>query len=96
MEDLLTRTKAKAKLPRLYSVVLLNDDFTPADFVARLLVEMFAKTTEEAISLAMEVHRKGRGIAGTYTRDIAETKVSRAVDAARAAGHPLLLDMQEG
>ena len=94
MEDLLTKERADVKLPRRYNVVMLNDDFTPVDFVVEVLTRLFDKTFDEAAALAFEVHRGGRGIAGTYTRDIAETKQARAMDFAKSEEHPFRMEVQ--
>lgn len=94
MEDLLTREKRKVETPRTFNVVMLNDDYTPIDFVVYVLVEIFGKTMDEAVQLAVQVHQKGKGIAGTYTRDIAETKVSHAMDLAKENDHPFRLEVQ--
>jgi ATP-dependent Clp protease adaptor protein ClpS len=72
-----------------YSVVLHNDDYTTMEFVVQVLVEFFAKTETEATRIMLEVHHKGRGVAATYTRDIAETKAEMVESHARAHGHPL-------
>ena len=95
MEDLLTREKMKVEVPKRYNVVMINDDFTPMDFVIDILIALFGKTLEEAFALTLEVHNKGRGIAGTYTRDIAETKMARAMDIAKAEEHPFRLEVQQ-
>ena len=95
MEDLLTREKMKVEVPKRYNVVMINDDFTPMDFVIDILIALFGKTLEEAFALTLEVHNKGRGIAGTYTRDIAETKVAQAMDLAKAEEHPFRVETQQ-
>ncbi|WP_298841906.1 ATP-dependent Clp protease adaptor ClpS [uncultured Salinicola sp.] len=94
MEDLLTKEKTRVDVPRNYNVVMINDDFTPMDFVVDILVGVFGKTLNEALALTLEVHNKGRGIAGTYTRDIAETKVTKAMDMAKAEEHPFRVEVQ--
>ena len=94
MEDLLTKEKTRVDAPRNYNVVMINDDFTPMDFVVDILVGVFGKTLNEALALTLEVHNKGRGIAGTYTRDIAETKVMKAMDMAKAEEHPFRVEVQ--
>ena len=90
--DLLDREKEKHKVkpPSKYKVVFHNDDFTPMDFVVIALVAIFRKSTEEAFGIMMNVHEKGRGIAGgPYSKEIAETKVVKVMDFARQNGHPL-------
>ena len=84
-----TVTKTKIKPISLYQVLLLNDDYTPMDFVVQVLVQLFNKSEAEAEEICMNVHRNGRGVAGVYTKEIAETKASEVVRAARAHGHPL-------
>ena len=84
-----TKTVTKVQRPKKYHVILLNDDFTPMDFVTRILKDVFFKTMQESIEIMLEVHHNGRGIAGTYTREIAETQSSTAMDIAAEHGHPL-------
>lgn len=80
----------KPKRPRNFHVILLNDDFTPMDFVVMILMKLFQKNMEEAMSIMLDVHQKGKGVAGTYTLEIAETKAMEVIDAARRSEHPLL------
>ena len=88
--DLLERESTKVQPPKLYNVVLNNDDYTPMDFVVIALVVIFRKSTDEAFKIMMNVHEKGRGIAGgPYSKEIAETKVTNVMDFARQNGHPL-------
>lgn len=84
-----TATVTKLKVPSLYKVVLLNDDFTPMDFVIQVLMEIFNKNATEAHSLTMDVHDKGRGIAGTYSKEVAEQKVYESNSVAKNYKHPL-------
>ena len=77
------------KPPAMHQVVLLNDDFTPMEFVVLVLQEFFNKDREAATSIMLKVHMEGRGICGVYPKDIAQTKVEHVMEAARAAGHPL-------
>lgn len=77
------------KPPAMHQVVLLNDDFTPMEFVVLVLQEFFNKDRETATSIMLKVHMEGRGICGVYTRDIAQTKVEQVMEAARSSGHPL-------
>lgn len=90
-----TKTKQKAKRPSMYNVILLNDDFTPMDFVTQLLVELFDKSYEAAMSIMLEVHKSGRGIAGTYSKEIANEKSSDANRAASYHGYPLRTIVEE-
>ena len=94
MEDLLTKEKIRVDAPRNYNVVMINDDFTPMEFVIEILIGIFGKTVEDALALTFEVHNTGKGIAGTYTRDIAETKVTEAMDLAKSEEHPLRVEVQ--
>jgi ATP-dependent Clp protease adaptor protein ClpS len=93
MSDLTTkpRTRPKARLerPRLYKVILLNDDFTPRDFVVVVLKAEFRMSQEEAHRVMITAHRKGVCVVAVFARDIAETKAARATDMARAKGYPL-------
>lgn len=81
----------KTKRPRLWKVVLHNDDFTTMEFVVEILTAHFHKTMAEANHVMLQVHRKGRGVAGVYTRDVAETKVAIVTREARENGMPLKL-----
>lgn len=81
--------RTQAKKPPLYKVVMLNDDYTPMEFVVEVLKSVFNRTQEEAFRLMMEVHNRGSAVAGVYTRDIAETKAEIAVTYARLEEHPL-------
>jgi ATP-dependent Clp protease adaptor protein ClpS len=83
------RVRSETKEPALYSVVLLNDDYTPMDFVVDVLETLFHKSPAEAYRVMMQVHREGRGLAGVYPWEVAETKVDATVTRARDAGHPL-------
>ena len=81
----------KVKPPSKYQVVLYNDDYTPMELVAALLIKIFRHSDKNAWKITLDVHEKGRGIAGgPYSKEIAETKASQAVDIARHAGYPLL------
>ncbi len=83
------RVRGETKEPEQFSVVLLNDDYTPMDFVVEVLETLFQKSPAEAYRTMMQVHREGRGLAGVYPWDIAETKVDALLARARDAGHPL-------
>lgn len=87
--DLGVETKIKLKQPTLYKVLLLNDDFTPLDFVIEILKTIFQKSHSEAYKLAQEVHEKGKGLAGVYTKEIAEQKVSDVLTISDHYSHPL-------
>lgn len=89
------KTKVVAEKPSLYKVFLLNDDFTPMEFVVKVLEAFFNKNREEATRIMMHVHKKGVGLCGVYTYEVAETKVAMVMDAARAAQHPLQCTMEK-
>ncbi len=80
--------------PRKYSVVFHNDDFTTMDFVVKVLKEVFFKSEMEAVTIMMDVHKKGKGIVGSYSYDIALTKKDRATKMAREEGFPLRISIQ--
>ncbi|OQB04812.1 MAG: ATP-dependent Clp protease adapter protein ClpS [Spirochaetes bacterium ADurb.Bin215] len=80
--------------PELFRVVLLNDDFTTKDFVVAVLIAIFHKKQEEAVVIMEDVHRKGRGVVGTYTHDIAATRCLQVHEAARSSGFPLRCVME--
>jgi ATP-dependent Clp protease adaptor protein ClpS len=92
---LLTRTRPQTKKPSMYRVLLLNDDFTPMEFVIHILEKFFGKNQQEAAEIMMHVHRKGVGICGTYTFEIAETKVNTVMDYARKNEHPLQCTLEK-
>ncbi|MBK1643302.1 ATP-dependent Clp protease adapter ClpS [Thiocapsa imhoffii] len=96
-ESGLTVQEAKPKLrrPPLFKVLLLNDDYTPMEFVVLVLETFFGMNREKATQIMLHVHTRGRGICGVYTKDIAETKVSQVNDFARSHQHPLLCTMEE-
>jgi ATP-dependent Clp protease adaptor protein ClpS len=85
----LATKKAVAKLPPLYKVLLLNDDYTPMDFVVKVLEQIFHLGREQATLVMLKVHNEGVGVAGVYPRDVAETKVSQVLAYARSHQHPL-------
>lgn len=83
------RARPKLERPRLYRVLLLNDDYTPMEYVVTVLEQFFAKPREEAVHIMLHVHQKGLGVCGVYTREIAETKVLQVMEHAREHRHPL-------
>jgi ATP-dependent Clp protease adaptor protein ClpS len=87
--DVKERPRSKTKEPELYNVVLLNDDYTPMQFVVDVLETLFQRSPAEAYRIMMQVHMNGRGLAGVYPWDVAETKVESLQSLAREAGHPL-------
>ncbi len=86
--------RPKVKRPPLYNVVLLNDDFTPMEFVVHILEYFFAMPRDNAVRVMLKVHTEGKGVCGTYSREIAETKVSQVNDYSRENHHPLLCVME--
>lgn len=87
--------RPKLKRPPLYKVILLNDDYTPMEFVVHVLEYFFHMNREKATQIMLHVHTRGVGICGVFTKDVAETKVSQVNDYARNNQHPLLCDMEE-
>ncbi len=87
--------KAKVKPPPLYKVMLLNDDYTPMDFVVVVLQTVFAMSREKATQVMLQVHREGMGVCGTYTREVASAKVEQVINIARKHQHPLQCTMEE-
>lgn len=92
---LLERQEVRTKPPPLYQVLLLNDDFTPMEFVVVVLQKFFMMDLEKATQVMLRVHREGRGVCGVYTRDIAATKVELVSSFARMHQHPLQCVMEE-
>ncbi|GAB3119890.1 ATP-dependent Clp protease adapter ClpS [Novispirillum itersonii] len=84
-----TRTRPKTKKPSMYKVLMLNDDYTPMEFVVHVLERFFNKDREEATEIMLHVHQRGVGICGVYTYEVAETKVTLVMDLARQHQHPL-------
>jgi ATP-dependent Clp protease adaptor protein ClpS len=89
------RVERQIKEPSLYSVVLLNDDYTPMQFVVDVLESVFQKAPAEAYRIMMQVHLNGQGVAGTYPWEVAETKVDAVLSRAQEAGHPLQATIQD-
>jgi ATP-dependent Clp protease adaptor protein ClpS len=85
------KDRPKSATPRRYRVIFHNDDYTTMEFVVDALIRFFHKSQAEATHIMLTVHKKGSGVAGTYTRDVAETKVEQVMDHAREAGMPLLV-----
>ena len=88
-------TKPVTKKPSLYKVILLNDDYTPMEFVIYVIEEIFNKNHEEAIKIMLHVHQKGIGICGIYTYEVAETKSNAVIDLAKSNQHPLLCTIEK-
>lgn len=87
--------KPEVARPPLYSVILLNDDYTPMDFVVDVLVQYFTMNLEQATQVMLHVHTRGRGVCGVFTREVAETKVAQVNEYARLNQHPLLCTMEK-
>jgi len=92
---LVTKTRPKTKKPSLYKVLLLNDDYTPMEFVVHVLERFFNKGREDATRIMLHVHHKGVGICGVYTYEVAETKVTQVTDFSRQHQHPLQCTMEK-
>jgi ATP-dependent Clp protease adaptor protein ClpS len=92
---IVTKTEPKTKRPSLYKVLLLNDDYTPMDFVVYVLERFFNKGHDEANRIMMHVHQKGVGVCGVYTYEVAETKVAQVTNFSRQHQHPLQCTMEK-
>ena len=90
-----TKAKPKTKKPSMYKVIMLNDDYTPMEFVVMILQDVFRKTQDEATQIMLNVHKRGVGVCGVYTYEIAETKVVQVMDIARKNQHPLQLQLEK-
>jgi ATP-dependent Clp protease adaptor protein ClpS len=90
----LERVAQKTEPPRLYKVLMLNDDFTPMEFVVMVLQEFFRHDLDTATQIMLKIHHDGRGVCGVFTKDVAATKVELVLAAARRAGHPLQCIME--
>lgn len=89
------KTRTKTRKPAMYKVLLLNDDFTPMEFVIHVLERFFSKTKDEATEIMLHVHRRGVGLCGVFTYEVAETKVMQVMDFARANEQPLQCTMEK-
>jgi ATP-dependent Clp protease adaptor protein ClpS len=92
---LVAEPKARLKRPSFYRVVLLNDDYTPMDFVVKVLENVFNKEHTDAVSIMLDVHKKGAGTCGVFTKDVAETKIDQTMYLARQHEHPLQCVMEK-
>jgi ATP-dependent Clp protease adaptor protein ClpS len=90
-----TKTVTRTKKPSLYRVLILNDDYTPMEFVVYVLERFFNKTREEATTIMLHVHQNGVGVCGIFTYEVAETKVAQVLDLARRSEHPLQCTMEK-
>lgn len=91
----ITKTRVKTQKPSMYKVLLLNDDYTPMEFVVHVLETFFNKSVEDAHRIMLHVHQKGVGICGVYTFEVAETKVTQVMDYARQNNHPLQCTLEK-
>ncbi len=92
--DVVPEEKTKVKKPRRFKVIFHNDDFTTMEFVVHVLETIFHKSPAEAAQIMLRVHNDGAGVAGVYTREVAETKVETTIAVARREGHPLMVTME--
>ena len=90
-----TKTRVRTKKPSMYRVLILNDDYTPMEFVVLILERFFNKSREQATRIMLHVHQKGVGVCGVYTYEVAETKVAQVMDMARRNEHPLQCTMEK-
>lgn len=93
--DLAVKTRPKTQRPPMYKVLLLNDDFTPMEFVVHILERLFGMTHGQAIEIMLTVHRKGIAVVGVFSHEIAETKVAQVMELARRQQHPLQCTMEK-
>ncbi|MDH3231204.1 MAG: ATP-dependent Clp protease adapter ClpS [Alphaproteobacteria bacterium] len=89
------KAKPKTKKPSMYKVLLLNDDYTPMEFVVHILERFFGKSTEEAKRIMLHVHRRGVGVCGVYTYEVAETRVKQVMDFSQRHQHPLQCTLEK-
>ncbi len=93
--DVIVKTKTKTKTPSMYKVLLLNDDYTPMEFVVHVLEKYFAKNRADATRIMLHVHQRGVGVCGVFTYEVAETKVTQVIDYARRHQHPLQCTLEK-
>ena len=89
------KAKPKPKKPSMYKVLMLNDDYTPMEFVVHILEKFFSKSREDAVEVMLHVHRHGVGICGVFTYEVAETKVAQVIEFSRRHQHPLQCTMEK-
>ena len=94
-KGLLLDTKPKTKKPSMYNVLLMNDDYTPMEFVVEMLQTYFSKSQEQATEIMLHIHQKGLGVCGLYTFEIAESKAAQVLDKARKNQHPLQIKLEK-
>ncbi len=92
---LVVDSKPKTRKPSMYRVIMLNDDYTPMEFVVMVLERFFSKSNDEAIKIMLHVHQKGVGVCGVYTYEVAETKVNQVMDLAKEHQHPLQCTLEK-
>jgi ATP-dependent Clp protease adaptor protein ClpS len=92
--DLLEKDEVKAKRPSMWNIVFYNDDYTPIDFVVFVVTKIFHRSTEDALALTLAVHTQGKGIAGTYTFEVAEQKQCEVLLMAKIEEHPLRVEVE--
>jgi ATP-dependent Clp protease adaptor protein ClpS len=90
-----TKTRPKTKKPAMYRVIMLNDDYTPMEFVVMVLQHFFRKSHDDATQIMMHVHQRGVGVCGVYTYEVAETKATQVMELARKNQHPLQLQIEK-
>lgn len=95
LDVVVEQAKPRLQPPPMYKVVMINDDFTPMEFVVQVLQSFFSHTREQAVQIMLQVHQSGRGVAGIYPAEIAETKVAQVNAFARKHQHPLLTVMEK-
>lgn len=93
--DTVVKERVRTQKPKMYRVILLNDDFTSMDFVVQILEVIFFKSPAEATQIMLQVHKQGRGVAGIFTKQIAEAKIEQVHQLAQREGFPLKCDMEE-
>ncbi|HEX9791019.1 MAG TPA: ATP-dependent Clp protease adapter ClpS [Kiloniellales bacterium] len=93
--DVVIKTRTKPKTPSLYKVLMLNDDYTPMEFVVHVLEKFFGKNRSDATRIMLHVHQRGVGICGVFTYEVAESKVSAVIDYARKHQHPLQCTLEK-
>ena len=92
---IIVKAKPKTKKPSMYKVLMLNDDYTPMEFVVHVLEQFFSKNREEATRIMLHVHQRGVGVCGVFTYEVAETKVTQVIDYARQHQHPLQCTLEK-
>ena len=93
--QLILDSRAKTKKPSMYKVIMLNDDYTPMEFVVHVLQKFFGRSTDEATQIMLNVHQRGVGVCGVYSFEIAESKAQKTIDYARKNEHPLQLQLEK-